>query len=994
MWIWNSCITSEKLAYQLTSFIEKGFSGVCIRPGRDMAPAFMSKEFLNLFQTVLIISQRANFGVRLAEDFSLPWTGIFETITNHDPRMRGQCLQLEYSEILANKKNFEKPISDPETAIIVMSKMTNGKVVLSQTKRLAASPEKGILTIKPAAGEWQLMIFRKKYVSDPVSGFVPNVFIPAAAQWYIDNVCEVFKANFSKYFHTTFKGFVYELPAYIVPGDNCIPWEDAVATKYQSKYKKRLVDQLPALFSNVETEQAKNRPVIYSFINQTMHEQFTAVLEKWCARNRVTQWVLCPEQSLQKSGMGVKYCGTVPGHGNYGAVGIQNQEGSEENYPLLRAVSDGNALLFRRETITMIGRNRHGSAATLQQLKTEVDRSILAGPSTICLDGCFFNIDRRSYLKTPHNPSWYSPNWDFMKSFCDYAARAAVITRHYRFVRPAVVLNTSNSILAEYTLGASEQAQKAISLMQGTIHELEHLAIGYDLLPEEVLVSCSVFTNGDFAPSSKTRKGNYQAVIVPYARLIPANVLAFLEKIAQKSGTIIFVEEPPQGTLEDGTSAAFAYRMKKLLHSKKGTVRVVALKDFESLSAALPSNPIVSLFGKRCPDIFSAHAELDGTDLFCLHNTSESSDYFASLELPEQKNLYVADCSKGELFEIQEVQKKDLKSRATLTFLPQQTYFILSCPQKLQTTVFPKGKKPLINMIAALQRSYCIVLKDQWQFAPASLNMLPLANWNTRIGLSREFGGYSLFYEAYFEVKDVPDNCALAIGGLSGGANRHRCSPSEKPLEVAINGTRAAEIFPSEDISVIPGQTTGEQPPMPASRLTPLVKNLFGAATFVYDIKNHIRKGINRISLRTLGLLFDPQTIVYPPLIAGSFSIVKGSTGWILSNSSPSAGHDSWTKYGYPYLSGASVYKQVFELPGEYKRLVLRFSRVSDSIDVAVNGKPLGILNWHPLEIDITDVCESRRNELSVRVVNTIDNVLRMNSRPSGLMGEVYVDVY
>jgi hypothetical protein len=46
------------------------------------------------------------------------------------------------------------------------------------------------------------------------------------------------------------------------------------------------------------------------------------------------------------------------------------------------------------------------------------------------------------------------------------------------------------------------------------------------------------------------------------------------------------------------------------------------------------------------------------------------------------------------------------------------------------------------------------------------------------------------------------------------------------------------------------------------------------------------------------------------------------------------------------------------------------------------------------MEVDITDVCETRRNELSVRVVNTIDNILRMNGRPSGLMGEVYVDVY
>jgi hypothetical protein len=46
------------------------------------------------------------------------------------------------------------------------------------------------------------------------------------------------------------------------------------------------------------------------------------------------------------------------------------------------------------------------------------------------------------------------------------------------------------------------------------------------------------------------------------------------------------------------------------------------------------------------------------------------------------------------------------------------------------------------------------------------------------------------------------------------------------------------------------------------------------------------------------------------------------------------------------------------------------------------------------MEIDITELCGSKRNELAVSVVNTIDNLLRMNNRPSGLIGEVYLDVY
>ena len=46
------------------------------------------------------------------------------------------------------------------------------------------------------------------------------------------------------------------------------------------------------------------------------------------------------------------------------------------------------------------------------------------------------------------------------------------------------------------------------------------------------------------------------------------------------------------------------------------------------------------------------------------------------------------------------------------------------------------------------------------------------------------------------------------------------------------------------------------------------------------------------------------------------------------------------------------------------------------------------------MEIDITSVCEPKRNELVITVLNTLDNLLRMNGRPSGLTGEVYLDVY
>jgi hypothetical protein len=132
---------------------------------------------------------------------------------------------------------------------------------------------------------------------------------------------------------------------------------------------------------------------------------------------------------------------------------------------------------------------------------------------------------------------------------------------------------------------------------------------------------------------------------------------------------------------------------------------------------------------------------------------------------------------------------------------------------------------------------------------------------------------------------------------------------------------------------------------------------------------------------------------MYPPLILGRFSILRGPSGWIMEKVGATVGNDSWTRYGYPYLSGVGVYSQLFEVPHQYSRLVLRMSQVSGAVDISINGKPVGKFTWQPIEIDITSFCESKRNELKISVTNTIDNVLRMNGRASGILGDVFLDV-
>jgi hypothetical protein len=985
MWIWNSSITREKMIGQLNAFIEKGFGGVSVKPSRDMTPGFMSKEFFELFQEVLDIAQNAKIEVRLAEDFSMPWSGAFVVPSAEDVGFRAQYLHLEFTEIITDKKAFERTIANPETAVILAAKVQHGKISLSQIKRITVTADKPQVMWKPVTGDWQFMVFRISYVLDPVCGYIPNMFNAGVAQWYCTTVADAFRKKFLKYVPTVFKGFLYELPSYIVPSDGNIPWDEDMATKYQTKFKKKLTDILPALFFNVDVETAKIRTQTYNFIHQMAHERFTAVLEAWSKKNRMSQWILFPERSmLQKNFSGLKYCGAMPGDTITSPVGLQNADGSDENSTLLHAAADLNTLQYHRETITVIGRNRAGAGATLQQLKTEADRALFLGATKIILDGCFFNIDRRSYGKTPHTMFWYSPDWVHMNLLCNYIARLSEITAHHHFSRSIAVVRPVSSILADFNAGATDpqQQQQGTVLIQETIRELERINLGFDIISEELLSTCVLHASGDFVAGGKARRGNYQVLVVPYSRLIPSTVLGFIEKLIEKGGNVLFIGEPPQGLLEDGVTASFTSRMKKLMQSKKGNIVVATVKEIESVCCDIVPDAIVTMPGKRCDDIITQHAVVDTIDYYFFHNVSVRQDYFVSVDISEQKSLAIADCTSGELLELHDVERKNKRCCFGLTLLPGQTYVVTAAAQKQQVTVLGKGKKSLINTVDVQHRSYRVVLKEQWQFSPDTLNLLPLANMNARIGLSREFGSYSLFYEANFEVKDTPGVCFLTVGQLAGEAAYSRSLRTERPIEVTVNGAKVTELSTLQNIAGVPAYSANVLP------------SLFGSSTLLYDIKEHLRKGPNRVTFRTFGGVLDPMSMVYPPLIAGDFSIVKGVSGWVLSVAPSMAGHDSWTKSGYPYLSGAGTYKQIFELPGEFSRLILRMTQTTGSVDVGVNGKPVGMFNWHPMEIDITDACEMKRNEISLRVTNTLDNVLRMNGRASGIIGEAYVDVY
>jgi len=58
-----------------------------------------------------------------------------------------------------------------------------------------------------------------------------------------------------------------------------------------------------------------------------------------------------------------------------------------------------------------------------------------------------------------------------------------------------------------------------------------------------------------------------------------------------------------------------------------------------------------------------------------------------------------------------------------------------------------------------------------------------------------------------------------------------------------------------------------------------------------------------------------------------------------------------------------------------------------------VNGKQAAVLPWEPLEVDISDHVQPGENVITIKVANSLQNLL-IKEKPSGILGRVEIVPY
>jgi hypothetical protein len=121
--------------------------------------------------------------------------------------------------------------------------------------------------------------------------------------------------------------------------------------------------------------------------------------------------------------------------------------------------------------------------------------------------------------------------------------------------------------------------------------------------------------------------------------------------------------------------------------------------------------------------------------------------------------------------------------------------------------------------------------------------------------------------------------------------------------------------------------------------------------------------------------------------ITGDFALRNKDGQYLITAPKDVIQTGSWTQQGYPFFSGAGDYTQIVTVDEAYlgKVLKLKVECGKDVAEVWVNGQKAGVRLWNPYEFNLTPFLHAGENTVTVKVTNTLINVLEAVEQASGV---------
>jgi hypothetical protein len=638
-WWWlGSAVDKESLSYNLQEYAKAGLGGLEITPiygvqgNDDKNIPFLSAKWMEMLRHTEAEGKRVGIEVDMNTGTGWPFGG--PSVSSDDAATKA----IFHCDTISGGKSITLDVSvkDQKQAKVarlsrVMAYNGNGKCL-----NLTSMVKDDQLTWDAPAGEWTVITLHVgktlqmvKRAAPGGEGYVMDHLDKNAVSRYLAGFDKAFKDNATSHPHTFFND------SYEVYGAD---WTPTLLDEFYKRRGYRLEEHFPEFLAEVRDDKASRIVADYrETISDLLIENFTAQWTNWAHKNgSITR--------NQAHGSPANLIDT------YAAVDIPECEGfglsqfhikglrqdsltrkNDSDMSMLKYASSAAHISGKRftssETFTWLTEHFRTS---LSQCKPDMDLMFVSGVNHMFFHG------------TPYSPKeakW--PGWKFYASI-DMSPTNSIwrdapeffnyITRCQSFLQMGKPDNDFLVYLPVYDMWQEQPGR----LLMFSIHEMAKRAPKF-IETVNTINSCGYdmdYISDKFVKSTKVSGGKllteggtaYKAIIVPAVKLMPAEVLEHLLKLASQGATVIFTEQYPTdvpgfGKLES-RRAAFQKQAKRLPDAKEFGETVVTKLGKGLIITGSDYRSALSKSGVEAEEMRTAHG------LQCIRRSNDTGHHY------------------------------------------------------------------------------------------------------------------------------------------------------------------------------------------------------------------------------------------------------------------------------------------------------------------------------------------------------------------------------
>lgn len=903
-----------------------------------------------------------------------------------------------------------------------------------------------VITWEAPKGPWKLFYFIERKAN-----WYADVLNPETTKKFIEYTHERYKASIGEGFSKDIKGFYTDEPAmhyFEVGRDNfIIPWSKKMFKIFKEHNGYDLKKHLPKLFYDLKGDTEQVRYDFWSCLTKQYEKTYFKEIGDWCEKNDVIfTGHLLYEESLR---MHARTGGNLFHHLRHldmtGVDHLYPRIGTKEMPNEHVALKIASSAAHQNGSTRLLCESMGGAYwdCTMERMKWIADWEYVLGVNIFNPHGYHYSIEGERKRDWPPSQFYHHTWWEQYKLFNSYMTRLGYTLSGGRHVAKVAILYPMNSIWATYTPQAHNKIGDTIENdFNYMTDRLLRLHIDFDYIDEDILRDCKII-DGKLCIKDE----EYEMLMLPPCTHIKSTTLDIMEEFVKAGGRLggdallpYCCIEGECNDLEDRITKLFGKNPSKLLEeflnstdkglditsTDHGNGKVVFVSG-----QGFSVNDGIDVLKEQMLSLITPEIEIDNENVFYLHRIKDERDFFflinpvdkgaeitvtiAGEYTPELWNLMDGSIDKVKVYQVSEgktifkLMMQPFGSYMVSVHEPEEALHVTYSDIQItevtdkeingigrlnfngQVKVINHGKDSIYDVPSknCLEK---IRLSDSFDFCVNAPNTLLINKWKMKIADSK-----AITKEILSEISSTDyafDGWNDMVMGAWEMQLLEERDDNTYPVDLLYVGSFEAVYIPKDIKLMIDGFKGSKYELYINGKLmeeTP-IRSFLDAEIKEVPLFNYVDKGVNTVLVK-LTVTKKSDGIVDLLKIIGDFGIIEVNGKEIISEPVRKLTFGDWTKQGLPYFSGTGTYTNKLILSEEQceKALILEAELGTDVLEVYVNDSYVATCLWNPYTVDISSFVKPGENIVTLKVVNTIINLLEGTRNASGLMNAYIV---